>query len=73
MLHSGIHHHIQIRLNDVNLTAIDGIHRVLADIRADHLNFPGRKHRRRWQPDIAKPDHTNRVHRHIQSSLPIPA
>ncbi|MNR13563.1 hypothetical protein D3C85_1299730 [compost metagenome] len=37
--HGGMHHHIQVWLNDMNLTAVDGIDRILINVDADHLFF----------------------------------
>ena len=53
------HHGAQIWLNDMNFTAINGIHRVLIYIYANHMLLTGSKGSRRRQSDITQPNDRN--------------
>ncbi|MNJ69715.1 hypothetical protein D3C77_660980 [compost metagenome] len=48
------YHAIQIRFDDVDGTAVNGIYRVLVNIYAHHFFLAGSKRRRRWQTNIAQ-------------------
>ncbi len=60
-LNGGMHQHVQFRLDDVDLAAVDGIDRVLGHIDADHVLFARGEHRGGRQADIAQADHGNGV------------
>ncbi|MNM99953.1 hypothetical protein D3C81_1125320 [compost metagenome] len=65
--HSGVNDHVQLRLDDVDLTAVDGVDRVLVNVDADNMLLAGGKNGGRWQADIAQTYDRNLVEAHAAS------
>jgi hypothetical protein len=59
-----MHNHIQVWLNDMNLPAIDDIHRVLINVDTDHLFLARSEDSRSGQADIPETNDGDGVKRH---------
>ncbi|KXO83578.1 hypothetical protein AYK87_05315 [Stutzerimonas stutzeri] len=56
---SRVNHHIQIRLDDMDFTSVDGVHRFLIYIDANNLLFPRGKNCRGRKSDITEANDRN--------------
>ncbi|MNO88270.1 hypothetical protein D3C76_797120 [compost metagenome] len=65
--HGGVDHHVQLWLDDVDLTTVDGVDGVLVDVDADDLLLASGEYGSGWQADIAQAYDGNLVEAHAAS------
>ncbi len=64
LFHRRVHGDIQLRLDNMDLAPVDGVHRVLVHVHADHLLAAAGEDRGGGQADVAQADDTNGVEIH---------
>ena len=63
------HDAIQIRLNNMDGSTVDGVHRLLIDIHANNVLLARSKGRSRRQPDVSQPNNRNGRKTHSDTRL----
>ncbi|MNF67638.1 hypothetical protein D3C84_494580 [compost metagenome] len=62
--HRRMHNHVQVWLNDMNLSTVDDINRVLINVDTDHLFFARSEDSRSGQADIPETNDGDGFERH---------
>ncbi len=62
--HGGMHHHVQIRFDDMNLSSIDGINRRLIDVNTNHFFLSRSENSCSGKTYVTKSNHGNSLETH---------